>query len=130
MTNGEIVIAPPKDLSIEELELKINQAWTGSQGELIAIFQQNGIDSSNFSDEQIDNLKHNSLSVSAAGGGFDPVTVALLVSLAPLIKAITPLLKPAAESASKVAEKIALDVWEHIKLKLWQDDHVAISEKK
>jgi hypothetical protein len=60
--------------------------------------------------------------------GFGAETVVLVVSLAPLIKVLTPLLLPFTKSAAKVAEKIALDTWEMLKGKLWKKKHVELKD--
>jgi hypothetical protein len=63
------------------------------------------------------------IEVSEKGAGSDPATIALLVAL-------TPLLKPFARSAAKVAEKVALDIWAMLKEKLWTHEHLRFAERK
>jgi uncharacterized alpha-E superfamily protein len=64
------------------------------------------------------------------GAGMDPATIAMLVALTPLIKALVPLVQPFANNAADVAKKISLDVWEMVKLELLNKKHVRLSEKK
>ncbi|HKD82587.1 MAG TPA: hypothetical protein VKH81_23050 [Candidatus Angelobacter sp.] len=58
------------------------------------------------------------IEVKDQGAGFDSESVRLLVSLAPFIKELVPLVQPFCNDASAVAKKIALDLWEIIKGKL------------
>jgi len=130
MSETEIRISAPKGLSTQELEGKLNQVLRKSETELIAIAKKHSADLSSLNVEDVRKLCQAELPVRPVGGGVDPVTIALLVSLTPLVKALTPILKPGVKSASKVAEKIALDVWEHMKTKMWENDHVVLREKK
>lgn len=130
MSDGDFQVSVPKDVDIQELESKLNQVWKESLPELIAISKKYDVDFSSINADDKLTLSQIKLVVRPIGGGIEPTTIALLISLAPLIKALSPILTPPAKSASNVAEKIALDVWEHIKTKLWQKDHLALREKK
>jgi len=130
MVNGEIEISLPKDVSIEELKSKMNLAWDSSMTEFLEIAQRNGVDLSQMTEEELSGISNSHVRIEPVGGGVELGTIVLLISLAPLIKALSPVLKPFAQGASKVSEKIALDIWEHLKSKLWNDSHIALKEKK
>jgi len=68
------------------------------------------------------------IAVTYKGAGFGVETVALAVSLVPLIHALRPLLMPWSKSFAKVSEKVALDTWEILKRKLWDKKHVRLEE--
>jgi len=69
------------------------------------------------------------ISVKYKGAGLDPATVALAVSLVPLIIAVRPLLMPWSAKMAKVAEKIALDTWDVVRMKLWSKKHIRLEER-
>lgn len=79
---------------------------------------------------QIQNAIRNHLKIEEKGAGTDPGTVALLVSLTPFVKAIVPLLKPFAENMADVARKIALDIWNMLKKKLGDHEHIRLRNRK
>lgn len=61
--------------------------------------------------------------------GIEPGTVSLLVSLAPLIKELVPLVQPFANKAADVAGQIALDIWDMIKLKLLKKNQIRLRKR-
>jgi hypothetical protein len=63
------------------------------------------------------------ITVTEKGAGVDPATLAILVAL-------TPLLKPFAKRGAKVAEKVALDIWAMLKQKLWDEEHMQVTERQ
>jgi hypothetical protein len=130
MTKSEIRIAVPKNIGADELESKLNKIWKASELDIYEISKKHGADLGRLSTGDKKKIESNSFSVKHDAAGVDPVTVALLISLEPLIKTLTPILEPLVKSAATVAEKIALDIWAHMKLKLWHDDHIALTEKK
>jgi hypothetical protein len=130
MSKNEVTIAVPSGISIGELQAKIDVAWRQLSSQIPSILTENSVETAT-SQKTVDaSLSHELIVVQPVGGGTDGGLVLLLISLAPVIKAVTPLISPLVTGFSNVAEKIALDIWDRIKLKLWNDDHVRIAEIK
>ena len=115
----------PKHTSARKVEKDTNSLLRLSKKEVQAILKKSGAPAS--ASKAVAKSK---IRVSHKGAGFGAETVLLAVSLAPLVKALTPLLVPFSKSAAKVAEKIALDTWEMLKEKLWKKKHVELKEAR
>ena len=68
------------------------------------------------------------IAVSHKGAGLGAETVALAVSLVPLIHVLRPLLMPWSKNFARVSEKVALDIWGILRDKLWKKKHVRLEE--
>jgi hypothetical protein len=95
-----------------------NRLLQESTGEVREILRKYGLP-----EAQAEAVSSQRIQISEKGAGFDPGTIALLVAL-------TPLLKPFANSAAKVAEKVALDIWAMLRDKLWEHEHLRLKERK
>jgi hypothetical protein len=111
----------PQGEDSQSLQDKIERLTYESSGELARLLRDRGISESDARLELVHPFK---LTQSAAG--FGAADVALVVSLAPLIATLTPLLKPFANAAAEVAKTVALEYWEHTRQKLWKDESVQL----
>ena len=117
----------PNRYSDDELKHRINIQLAASGSEIAAILSKNGI--STDAGEVVKGSISENLSIKPAGAGIDPATIAIVVSLVPVIKALTPLLEPFAKNAADVGRVVALDIWEMVKSKLWEEQHVRLTRK-
>jgi hypothetical protein len=120
-----LVYELPKHTSAKKVEKDTNSLLRLSKKEVVAILKKRGVPAS--ASKAVAKSK---IHVVHKGSGFGAETVLLAVSLAPLIKALTPVLVPFSKSAAKVAEKIALDTWEMLKEKLWKKKHVEFKKPR
>jgi len=130
MPSGEVYVKVPREISISELDHLINSRAALTEDELLLVLKKHGIEWQPQSDENRDLLEGQIATISPVGGGIDPASVAVLISLQPLINALIPVVTPFAKSAASVAEKIALDLWEHLKEKMWSEKHIALREQR
>ena len=117
----------PKDISADTLEKKIHQILGASDSdkEFRGILAKHRLATTHapaLSDEHV--------KVNYQGAGTDPATIAILVTLTPLVKELVPLAKPIVRDASEVAKTVALDLWEFVKSKLWEEHHIRVKPKK
>lgn len=126
MTEGLFAYDIPVGEDADTLGRKINRIWAERESELRAVMQQNGISGMQVSEVAL----ADPFLLKEAGGGITGESIALLVSLAPLIHVLTPLLQPFSNNAADVAKKIALDCWEITRRNLWESDQIALLEKK
>ncbi len=115
----------PKDVSAQALEQKIQQILAESQTDLKQVLTKHNLPA-----DQAPALGQEPIKVTYEGAGIDPATIAILVALTPLVKALVPLAKPVVEDASDVAKTVALDLWEIVKTKLWEEHHIRVKPKK
>ena len=118
---SDLVYELPKNISVKKVEKDANSLLRLSKKEMQAILKKRGAPAS-----AARAVAKSKIQLTHKGAGFGAETVLLAVSLAPLIKSLTPILVPFSKSAAKVAEKIALDTWEMLKEKLWKKKHVEL----
>ena len=121
----ELEFEVPKDVSAQALEQKIQQILAESQKDFTHVLAKHNLPA-----DQPPVLGQEPVKVTYEGAGIDPATIAILVALTPLVKALVPLAKPMVEDASEVAKTIALDLWEIVKTKLWEEHHIRVKPKK
>jgi hypothetical protein len=110
-----------KKTTARRLEEDTSALLKASEKELRALLKKHGVPESAAKE-----LSRVPIKVAYKGAGLAAETVALAVSLTPLIHALRPVLVPLTKSITKVAEKIALDTWEMLKRKLWDKKHIAL----
>ncbi len=116
----------PKQISDQQLERKLNETWQQLVSELDALPGSMGV---KLSDSERNSLESKKIQVQYEGAGFDPATITLIISLAPVIQALVPLLEPFSKDASDVAHKVALDIWDLLKQKLWEREHISLKQR-
>jgi hypothetical protein len=122
-----------RQTNARKLEKEINELLRTSDKDVAAILGKYG---ARFHPDRGDveaaakEVSKEKITVEYKGAGFGVETVALAISLAPLIHTLTPLLLPWSKSFAKVSEKIALDVWDMLKKKLWDKKHIRLDEPK
>jgi hypothetical protein len=122
---SDLVYELPKHTSVKKVEKDANSLLRLSKKEMQAILKKSGAPAS-----AAKAVAKSKIRVAHKGAGFGAETVLLAVSLAPLVKSLTPILVPFSKSAAKVAEKIALDIWEMLKEKLWKKKHLELKEAR
>lgn len=114
----------PQGENSRSIEAKIQRVVSGSSSDLKRLLEERHMPAS-----IAEEVSGPAFAVSEEGAGFGAETIALLVSLAPLVEKLTPLLKPFVEAAAEVAKQIALDYWEHTRKALWEREHVQLKTK-
>jgi hypothetical protein len=120
----ELIYQIPKGENSRSIEAKIEKVISGSSSDLKRLLEEHQIPTSIVAE-----ISGPPFGVSEKGAGFGAETIALLVSLAPLVEKLTPLLKPFVDAAADVAKQIALDYWEHTRRALWEHEHVQLKAK-
>ncbi len=115
----------PNDVSAQALEQKIQQILAESKTDLMQVLAKH-----NLPVDQPPALSQDPVKVTYEGAGIDPATIAILITLTPLVIALVPLAKPVVKDASEVAKTVALDLWEMVKTKLWEEHHIRVKPKK
>jgi hypothetical protein len=124
--SNDILVQVPEEVSDLELERKLNARWK----ELISNLSSLPVPGAPaLTAAQREHLAGENIPVNVQGAGVDPATIAILISLTPLIKAIVPLVQPFATNAADLAHTVALDLWNHLKDRLWHEDHISLQEK-
>jgi hypothetical protein len=108
----------PSEAEAKEIAEAANRLLQDSADEVRQILTKNNLPESLSKD-----VLGQRITITEKGAGVDPATLAILVAL-------TPLLKPFAEHGAKVAAKVALDIWAMLKQKLWDEEHVRVTEHK
>lgn len=112
----------PQGENSRSIEAKIEDVMSGSSSSNLAkLLEERHLPASIAKD-----VSGPAFAISEEGGGFGAETIALLVSLAPLVEKLTPLLKPFVDAAADVAKQIAMDYWEHTRKALWERKHVQL----
>jgi len=107
-----------------EIEKAANEILRKSSKDVRVILKKHGVP-----EKVASRLCRQKISVKHKGAGLDPATVALAISLIPLMKELRPLIAPWSKSFARVAEKVALDTWEMLRAKLWNKKHIRLDER-
>jgi len=122
-----ISVVVPNHISDRELQRKINEIWYQLVSDLTSLPSSGAPE---LTSSQKTALAKENIVVRYEGAGVDPATIALIISLTPVIKAVVPLVEPFAKDASDVAHKIALDLWDILRQRLWQKEHINLVQRE
>jgi hypothetical protein len=112
---------------VDEL-LENSESRTVVLEHLVPLLNNQGIAGKSLDPAKIlDSVRH--VHITDQGAGFEPTSVAILVSLVPFVKALTPLLEPFAKNAAEAAKIISLDLWRLIKMELLARQQIRLREK-
>jgi hypothetical protein len=115
----------PKDTTAESLQRNIQEILRESEEDFKKVLVKHNLPA-----DVLPPLAEQPVKVSYEGAGIDPGTIAILVALTPLVKALVPLAQPLVQDASAVAKQVSLDLWEIVKTKLWEKYHIRVKEKR
>jgi hypothetical protein len=118
----------PKGQDVGSLKNTARTLLKNSQTEIAAILSAHGIPEEN-TKEIAAQILDASPDVEYKGAGSIGELIAIAISLAPLIKALSPLLLPFSKRGADLAYEIGKDIWNMLKGKLL-GENIRLSEKK
>lgn len=105
-----------------------NQILQKSDTEIVDVLQSRGIPETK-AREIASIIRLQQVKADYKGAGSVPDTIAIVVTLTPVIHELVPLLQPFSDRAADLAYEIGLDIWEMVKTKLWHEHHIKLHRK-
>ena len=99
-----------------------------SKVDVEAILERHGVPRDKVSDIAAAAIE-NPPEVRYEGAGSIAATIAVIVALGKLIKALTPLLEPFSKQGAKLAYKVAMDIWKMLKKKMQDEKSIRLTQK-
>jgi hypothetical protein len=118
-----------KDQSAETLEELATQLLQKSQTDIEEILRNYKVTEKD-AKEIATQATQSKIEVKYEHAGSTPELVAIAVTLVPVIKVLTPLLQPFATKGADFTFRVANDIWEMVKNKLFHDHSVRLRSKE